>query len=58
MTEAEARRAAGQRDWRLEKSGKVYRLTDENGTVIAGRWDSPPDYFGLSLADVAEVLEP
>lgn len=58
MTAAEARKAAEQRGWRLEKQGKVFRLVDENGTVVAGQWDAPPDYFGLSLADVGDVLEP
>jgi hypothetical protein len=33
----------------LEKSGKVFRLVDTNGTVVAGSWDQPPDYYGLTL---------
>ena len=59
MTEAEARRAADERGWTLEKDGKVYRLVADNGTVVAGDWSKPDDgYFGLSLADVAKALEP
>ena len=44
MTEAEARKAAESRGWRLEKEGKVFRLVDPDGTVVAGSWDKPPDY--------------
>jgi hypothetical protein len=56
-TEAEARRAATERGWTLDKKGKAYRLLDANGTVIGGAWDKPDDgYFGLSLADVAKAL--
>jgi hypothetical protein len=58
MTEAEARKAADARGWKLEKRGKSYRLTSESGTVVAGDWAQPDEeYFGLSLADVADALE-
>ena len=30
---------------------------DSGGTVVAGSWDKPPDYYGLTLADLATVLE-
>ncbi len=29
----------------------------DNGTVVAGKWDEP-DFYGLSLDDVAKALEP
>jgi hypothetical protein len=59
MTEAEARKAATERGWTLEKDGKVFRLVAGNGTIVAGDWSKPDDgYFGLSLADLAKVLEP
>ncbi len=59
VTEAEARKAAEARGWRLEKDGKVFRLVDATtGTLVAGDWADPPDYYGLSLADVGTVLEP
>ena len=55
---AEARKAADARGWKLEKRDKSYRLTAENGTVVAGDWTKPDDeYFGLSLDDVAKALE-
>jgi hypothetical protein len=58
VTEAEARKAAERRGYQLEKRGKSYRLTAENGTVVAGDWAQPDaDYFGLSLADIAQALE-
>jgi hypothetical protein len=59
MTEAEARKAAEARGWTLEKDGKVFRLVADNGTIVAGDWAKPDDgYFGLSLADIADALEP
>jgi hypothetical protein len=59
MTEAEARKAASERGWTLDKKGKAYRLLDTNGTVVAGDWSKPDDgYFGLSLADIGKALEP
>jgi hypothetical protein len=60
MTEAEARKAAEARGWQLEKGDdKTFRLVAENGTVVAGDWDKPEaGYFGLSLDDVGEALEP
>jgi hypothetical protein len=59
MTEDQARKAATERGWTLDKKGKAYRLLDTNGTVIGGAWDKPDaGYFGLSLADIAKVLEP
>jgi hypothetical protein len=59
MTEAEARKAAEERGWTLEKDGKVFRLVADNGTVVAGDWaNADGDYFGLSLAAIAKVLEP
>ena len=59
MTEAEARKAAEKLGYQLEKRGKSYRLTAENGTVVAGDWTAPDEeYFGLSLTDVADALEP
>jgi hypothetical protein len=58
VTEAEARKAAAERGWRLEKKGKVFRLTDENGAVVAGDWSNPDGFYGLTLADVGDVLEP
>jgi hypothetical protein len=42
----------------LEKQGKAFRVVDENGTVVAGDWSNPDGFYGLSLADVADVLEP
>jgi hypothetical protein len=42
----------------LEKEGKVFRLVDANGTVVAGSWDKGPDYYGLTLERVAKTLEP
>ena len=60
MTEAEARKAAEARGWRLEKRDKAYRLIDAGtGTVVGGNWLQPDDeYFGLSLDDVVNALEP
>jgi hypothetical protein len=58
MTEAEARKAAEQRGWRLKKRGKVFRVVDENGTVVVGDWAKPPDYHRLTLGDIAKALEP
>jgi hypothetical protein len=58
VTEAEARKAAAERGWTLERQGKAFRLTDENGTVVAGDWSNPDGFYGLSLADVGKVLEP
>jgi hypothetical protein len=58
MTETEARKAAEERGWQLEKDGKVYRLVADNGTIVAGDWANVDgEYFGLSLADIAKVLE-
>jgi len=57
--EAEARKAADERGWTLEKNGKVYRLVADNATIVAGDWsDVDGGYFGLSLADVAKALDP
>jgi hypothetical protein len=58
MTKAEARKAADERGWTLEKDGKVFRLTDaQTGTIVAGDWtNADGGYFGLSLADVAKAL--
>jgi hypothetical protein len=42
----------------LEKQGKAFQVVDENGTVVAGDWSNPDGFYGLSLADVADVLEP
>jgi hypothetical protein len=57
VAEAEVRKAAEARGWKLEKRDKSYRLTAENGTVVAGDWAKPDDdYFGLSLDDVAKAL--
>jgi hypothetical protein len=39
-TEAEAR------GWRLEKLGKVFRVVDENGTVVAGNCPTPTGSTG------------
>jgi hypothetical protein len=49
---AEAAAAARKRD-------KSYRLVvAETDTVVVGDWSKPDDgYYGLSLADVARVLE-
>jgi hypothetical protein len=58
MTEAEARKAATERGWTLDKKGKAYRLLDTNGTVVADDWAKPDGYFGLSLDDIAKALEP
>jgi hypothetical protein len=59
MTEAEANKAAVDRGWKLEKRGKVFGLVDATtGTLVAGDWANPPDYYGLSLADVGTVLGP
>jgi hypothetical protein len=58
MTEAEAKKAAEARGWTLQKQGKAFRLVDENGTVVAGDWSSPDGFYGLSLADIADALEP
>ncbi len=58
MTEAEARKAAAERGWTLQKQGKAFRVVDENGTVVAGDWSNPDGFYGLSLADIGEVLEP
>ena len=60
MSEAEARKAAEARGWRLEKRDKAFRLVNANtGTVVAGDWSQPDDvYFGLSLDDVVNALEP
>jgi hypothetical protein len=58
MTEAEARKAAERRGWTLDKHGKSYRLVDADGTVVAGDWAKPPDYYGLTLEHVAKALEP
>jgi hypothetical protein len=34
-------------------------MVTDTGTVVAGDWaNADGDYFGLSLADVAKVLEP
>lgn len=57
MTEAEAKKAAAERGWQLEKHGKVFRLVTDNGTVVAGKWDEP-DFYGLTLDEVASALEP
>jgi hypothetical protein len=58
MTEAEARKAAVERGWTLEKDGKLFRLVADNGTIVAGDWSKPDGrYFGLSLADVAKALQ-
>jgi hypothetical protein len=57
MTEAEARKAASERGWKLEKKGKAFRLVDENGTVIAGDCSNPDGFYGLKLADLADLLE-
>lgn len=58
MTEDQARKAATERGWTLDKKGKAYRLLDANGTVIGGDWSKPDDgYFGLSLADVGKALD-
>jgi hypothetical protein len=58
MTEAEARRAADERGWTLEKDGKVFRLVADNGTVVAGVWSNVDGgYFGLSLAEIARALQ-
>ena len=35
----------------------MFRLVDPDGTVVAGSWDKPPDYYALTLADLAKVLE-
>lgn len=59
MTEAEARKAAEARGWRLEKRDRTYQLVAENGTTVAGDWSKPEqDYFGLTLDDVSKALEP
>ena len=59
MTEAEARKAADERGWQLEKRDKVFRLVTDNGTIVAGDWaNADGEYFGLSLADIGKVLEP
>jgi hypothetical protein len=59
MTEVEARKAAEARGWKLEKRDNGYRLSAENGTTVAGDWAQPDEeYFGLSLAEVADALEP
>ena len=42
--------------WRRGQ-GKVFRLVDPDGTVVAGSWDKPPDNYALTLADLAKVLE-
>ena len=56
-TEAEARKAAEEQGWTLDKKCRAYRLVDA-GTVAAGAWDRPDDdYFGLSLADIGKALE-
>jgi hypothetical protein len=53
----QARKAADERGWTLEKDGKVFRLVADNGTIVAGDWAKPDDgYFGLSLADIAKAL--
>jgi hypothetical protein len=57
MSEAEAKKACSERGWVLQKSGKSYRITGADGTLIAADW-TDPDGYGLSLADVAAVLEP
>jgi hypothetical protein len=60
MTEAEARKAAEAAGYRLEKRGRTYRLVvAATGTLAAGDWTQPDeDYFGLSLDQIAEALEP
>jgi hypothetical protein len=58
MTEAEARKAATERGWTLQKQDKVFRVVDENGTVVAGDWSNPDGFYGLSLSDVGQALEP
>jgi hypothetical protein len=57
MTEAGARKAAADRGWRLKKQGKVFRVVDENGTVVARDWTNPDGFYGLTLGDLAMVLE-
>lgn len=54
-TEASVRSRVEARGWTLEKAGKVYRVLDANGTVVAGAW-SEPGYFGLSLDEVEAAL--
>jgi hypothetical protein len=58
VTEAEARKAAEQRGWTLQKRDKVFRVVADNGTVVAGDWSNPDGFYGLSLADIADALEP
>jgi hypothetical protein len=58
MTEAEARKAAEARGWRLEKQGKHYRMVvAETGTLVAGDWTAN-DYYGLTLEEISAALEP
>lgn len=60
MSEAEARKAAEARGWKLEKRDKAFRLVDAStGTVVGGDWSQPDDeYFGLSLDHVVNALKP
>jgi hypothetical protein len=56
-SEADVRKLAEARGWRLEKQGKHYRMVVANtGTLVAADW-STADGFGLSLADVSKALE-
>lgn len=55
LTESAIRSRVEARGWVLEKEGKVYRLVDANGTVVAGDWTAP-GFYGLSLADLEKVL--
>jgi hypothetical protein len=57
MTEGEAKKLAAERGWTVEKHDRSYRIVDSDGTLVAADW-STEDGFGLSLADVAKVLEP
>jgi hypothetical protein len=57
MTEAEAKKAAAERGWTVEKHDKSYRIVDADGTLVAAD-SSTADGFGLSLADVGQALAP
>ena len=38
MTEAEAKKAAAERGWTVQKHDKSYRIVDSDGTLVAADW--------------------
>jgi hypothetical protein len=52
--ETKVRKAAKAKGLQLDKDGKLYRLVDGNGTLVAADWSTGE---GLPLADIEKALE-